>query len=228
MFTLLGCVLVCLQQQSYAEKMSHKEYASMAIKECNVCHKGEGIAPNHDADFVREHRMLAGKAGNNCNQCHDQAWCLDCHQGGGNGSDLTQELRAGLQAKEPSQRLYQHPPDKGRRTTRSQCISLPRQNVLQRLPQPLSNGLTADQVAHDAGSQRSAIYRRNWRTYHRGAEKSAIMPELSPRRGRLHPVPQQRQSQASSQKLEVQEISKTGPMKKCALSVTCPGTINYG
>jgi len=88
-FMLLGCVLVYLQHQAYAEKMSHKEYASMAIKECNDCHKGQGIAVNHDSDFVRGHRILAGNAGNNCKDCHQQVWCLDCHQGGGNGSDLT-------------------------------------------------------------------------------------------------------------------------------------------
>lgn len=88
---LLGCALVYLQQQSYAEKIAHKEYATMAIKECNACHKGEGVAPNHDADFVRGHRTLASKAGNNCSQCHEQKWCLDCHQGGGTGDDLARE-----------------------------------------------------------------------------------------------------------------------------------------
>ena len=83
---LLGFGLICMQQRSYADKkMSHAEYAKSPIKDCNECHKGEGIAPNHGADFVREHRVLAGKADKNCNQCHDQAWCLDCHQGGGNG-----------------------------------------------------------------------------------------------------------------------------------------------
>lgn len=86
---LLGCALVYLQQQSYAEKIAHKEYATMDIKDCNACHKGEGVAPNHDADFVRGHRVLAGKAGNNCSQCHQQKWCLDCHQGGGTGDDLS-------------------------------------------------------------------------------------------------------------------------------------------
>ncbi|RQW78385.1 MAG: cytochrome C [Geobacter sp.] len=90
MVAVLGCALVCLQQQSYAEKIPHGEYAKMAIKECNDCHKGEGIAPNHDADFLRGHRVLAVKAGNNCNQCHQQKWCLDCHQGGGTGDDLGQ------------------------------------------------------------------------------------------------------------------------------------------
>ena len=87
---LLGFGLIFMQQRSYADKkMSHAEYAKSPIKDCNECHKGEGIAPNHGADFVREHRVLAGKADKNCNQCHDQAWCLDCHQGGGNGDNLS-------------------------------------------------------------------------------------------------------------------------------------------
>ncbi len=87
---VLGIGLVCLQKQSYANKKeSHSEYAKMGIKECNSCHKGEGVAPNHDADFLRGHRVLAGKAGSNCTQCHDQASCLDCHQGGGIADDLT-------------------------------------------------------------------------------------------------------------------------------------------
>lgn len=87
---LLGFHLIFLQQRSYADKkMSHTEYATMAIKECNYCHQGEGIVPNHDADFVRGHRVLASSAGSNCSQCHSQAWCLDCHQGGGTGEDLT-------------------------------------------------------------------------------------------------------------------------------------------
>lgn len=70
-------------------KESHKEYADMKIDECNECHKGEGVSPNHDADWVRTHRVTAGKAGSNCNQCHDQAYCLDCHSGGGIDADLS-------------------------------------------------------------------------------------------------------------------------------------------
>jgi hypothetical protein len=76
-------------QQALAEKQQHKEYASTKISECNDCHKGEGIAPNHGADWAREHRLLAGKAGNNCAQCHTQSYCLDCHQGGGIDAALT-------------------------------------------------------------------------------------------------------------------------------------------
>jgi len=109
---LLGFGLVCLQQRSYADKkMSHAEYTKMAIKDCNDCHKGEGVAPNHDADFVRGHRILASRAGNNCSQCHAQAWCLDCHQGGGSGDDLSQS-NAGRDYKPKSHRsgwLQIHP-----------------------------------------------------------------------------------------------------------------------
>ena len=76
-------------QQALAEKQQHKEYAGTKLSECNDCHKGEGIAPNHGADWAREHRLLAGKAGNNCAQCHTQSYCLDCHQGGGINADLS-------------------------------------------------------------------------------------------------------------------------------------------
>lgn len=70
-------------------KESHKEYADMKIDECNECHKGEGVSPNHDADWVRNHRGTAGKTGSNCSQCHEQSFCLDCHQGGGIDPDLS-------------------------------------------------------------------------------------------------------------------------------------------
>lgn len=76
-------------QQAVAQKQSHKEYASMKIAECNSCHKSEGVALNHDADWVRGHRVLAGKGEKNCAECHDQAYCLDCHQGGGIDAKLS-------------------------------------------------------------------------------------------------------------------------------------------
>jgi len=77
--------------QAVAEKMAHKEYASMKITECNSCHKAEGVAPNHTADWGREHRLLASKGGHNCAQCHDQSYCLDCHSGGGIDTSLTKQ-----------------------------------------------------------------------------------------------------------------------------------------
>jgi hypothetical protein len=92
---LLGLMLASLSflyvQQAVAQKQSHKEYAAMKNAECSDCHKSEGIAPNHDSDWVRGHRVLAGKGGNNCKECHEQSFCLDCHSGGGTGDDLAVE-----------------------------------------------------------------------------------------------------------------------------------------
>jgi hypothetical protein len=74
---------------------SHKDYADMKIADCNSCHKSEGVAPNHDADWVRGHRVMARDGQKNCADCHDQSFCLDCHQGGGIDAKLsTQNYRA--------------------------------------------------------------------------------------------------------------------------------------
>lgn len=92
-------LLVFHQQQSRAAaKMSHKEYANMPLKDCNECHKAQGIPLSHDndwagkhhqnTDWMGEHRALAGKAGGNCAECHTQAFCSDCHTGGGVDVDL--------------------------------------------------------------------------------------------------------------------------------------------
>lgn len=92
---LFVCLLLMMSalyvQQALAEKQQHKEYAEMKISECNDCHKAEGIAPNHDGDWNRNHRTLARHANNNCAQCHKQSFCLDCHQGGGIDADLSAE-----------------------------------------------------------------------------------------------------------------------------------------
>ena len=77
--------------QAVAQKQSHNEYADMKISECNECHKAEGVAPNHDSDWVRGHRTMASRAVKNCDQCHAQKFCLDCHSGGGTGDDLATE-----------------------------------------------------------------------------------------------------------------------------------------
>lgn len=74
---------------SQSAKESHKEYAEMKIAECSECHKGEGVSPNHDADWVRGHRTVADNPGSNCSQCHQQSFCLDCHSGGGIDPDLS-------------------------------------------------------------------------------------------------------------------------------------------
>jgi hypothetical protein len=97
MLCLLSVLLV--HQALAAKRTSHKEYADMPLKECNECHKEQGITLTHendwagkhhqDNDWMGEHRALAGKAGNNCTDCHDQSFCLECHAGGGVDVDLT-------------------------------------------------------------------------------------------------------------------------------------------
>lgn len=79
----IGVLSVLYVQQAAAQKQSHKDYADMKLSDCNDCHKSEGIAPNHDADWVRGHRIVASRAGHNCGECHKQSFCLDCHSGGG-------------------------------------------------------------------------------------------------------------------------------------------------
>lgn len=95
LYGLLLCMLTVLyvQQVGAAVKTSHKDYADMPLSECNSCHKEQGIALSHDNDWagkhhqdpnwMGEHRALASKGGTNCNDCHDQYFCLECHVGGG-------------------------------------------------------------------------------------------------------------------------------------------------
>jgi len=90
LFTLMLILVTSLyvhQALAQKQKQDHKDYAEMKPAECNECHKAEGVAPNHDSDWVRGHRVLASKGVKNCEQCHAQKFCLDCHSGGGTGDD---------------------------------------------------------------------------------------------------------------------------------------------
>jgi hypothetical protein len=69
-------------------KQPHKDYAGLTIQDCTQCHLSAGVAPNHDAGWVRGHRLVAAKSEKNCADCHDQQFCLDCHTGGGIDADL--------------------------------------------------------------------------------------------------------------------------------------------
>jgi hypothetical protein len=74
---------------------SHKDYADMKIADCNSCHKGEGVAPTHNEDWLHTHKTLAKEGQKNCTNCHEQSFCLDCHQGGGIDAKLsTKNYRA--------------------------------------------------------------------------------------------------------------------------------------
>ncbi len=67
---------------------SHKDYASMEIKECNACHSSSGVTQNHGFEWTKEHRLYAEKQPNNCRDCHQLSFCLDCHTGGGLDADM--------------------------------------------------------------------------------------------------------------------------------------------
>jgi hypothetical protein len=66
----------------------HKDYATMSIKDCNGCHDSSGVARNHDTMWMKEHRLYAEKHPNNCKDCHQLSYCLDCHTGGGIDNDM--------------------------------------------------------------------------------------------------------------------------------------------
>ena len=96
---MLGISSAIYLQDALAERTSHKDYADLPIKECNECHKEQGIVLTHendwagkhhqDNDWMGEHRTLAGKGGKNCADCHNQSFCLQCHSGGGIDVDLS-------------------------------------------------------------------------------------------------------------------------------------------
>jgi hypothetical protein len=75
-------------KKSFMVRLSHKEFATMSLKECADCHKGSGVAPTHGSDQMREHVSIARRSGKNCVDCHTQQFCLDCHKGGGIDADL--------------------------------------------------------------------------------------------------------------------------------------------
>lgn len=77
------------EKKGFMVQLSHKDFATMELKECANCHKGSGVAPTHGSDQMREHSFLARRAGKNCIDCHNQQFCLDCHKGGGIGADLS-------------------------------------------------------------------------------------------------------------------------------------------
>ena len=62
---------------------SHKGYEAMSIKECNACHETSGVTFNHGEMWTKDHRLYAEKHPNNCKDCHQLSYCLDCHDGGG-------------------------------------------------------------------------------------------------------------------------------------------------
>lgn len=85
---LLIIVILCLSPAVWA-LTRHTDYATnMEIKFCNECHISNNVAANHTSSWVKEHRIYADKKPNNCQDCHQLSFCLDCHKGGGITADL--------------------------------------------------------------------------------------------------------------------------------------------
>jgi hypothetical protein len=80
---ILIAVLIVLGVVTVAwARTPHGDFQGFAIKDCNDCHKSCGIAYTHDESWIREHRQFAERKPNNCEDCHQQSFCLDCHTGG--------------------------------------------------------------------------------------------------------------------------------------------------
>ena len=90
MIPMLLAVLVLFGASPLLALENHAPYKEMKPNECNECHRDEGVPPNHQAGWNSDHRRIAVKSetGTNCSHCHRQAFCADCHYGGGVGADL--------------------------------------------------------------------------------------------------------------------------------------------
>ncbi len=84
-------LLLALATLAFARE-NHRDYRDLKPAECTECHQGSGVIPNHGADWLKTHRLTAQKPSNNCEECHLQSYCLDCHAGGGIGPDPKSSL----------------------------------------------------------------------------------------------------------------------------------------
>ena len=61
LLSLVAVLSVICVTQAVAQKESHKDYGTMGIAECNDCHQGQGIAPNHDTAWTKGHGLPAAR-----------------------------------------------------------------------------------------------------------------------------------------------------------------------
>ncbi|MGE5188578.1 MAG: cytochrome C [Gemmatimonadota bacterium] len=102
----LGAAAVALlagTEPLYARE-DHRAYNGMKPAECNECHVGSNVSPNHQAAWNVQHRLIAVKPDAPCADCHDQAYCEDCHYGGGIAADLHKSNDRGPNYKPKSHR----------------------------------------------------------------------------------------------------------------------------
>jgi hypothetical protein len=87
---MLLVVLAAIGAKPLYALVNHADYKDMKLNECNECHRDSGVVPNHQAGWNADHRRVAVKpdSGTNCAHCHAQAFCSDCHFGGGVNATL--------------------------------------------------------------------------------------------------------------------------------------------
>jgi hypothetical protein len=79
--TLVSAAL--LAAAAYAAAEDHRPYRTTPLADCNECHREANVTVTHEGGWNRGHGLLAAKEGNNCDACHEQGFCTDCHYGGG-------------------------------------------------------------------------------------------------------------------------------------------------
>jgi len=99
----LGAAALLAATPSSARE-DHRPYNGMRPAECNECHEGSHVTPNHQSAWNAEHRVIAVKADAPCADCHDQAYCQDCHYGGGITAGLAASNDRGADTKPKSHR----------------------------------------------------------------------------------------------------------------------------
>lgn len=88
----LRCILILLAVAAAATasaRENHRAYRDATLGDCPDCHIGSGVAPTHGSGWLKEHRIVASGPNNNCEECHEQNVCQDCHKGGGIDAKLS-------------------------------------------------------------------------------------------------------------------------------------------
>lgn len=100
----LGAIALLSGTAPLYAREDHRAYNGMRPAECNECHEGSNVSPNHQAAWNAQHRLIAVKPDAPCADCHDQSWCQDCHHGGGINADLRVSNDRGPNSKPKSHR----------------------------------------------------------------------------------------------------------------------------
>ncbi len=100
----LAAIAMVLAAPPASAREDHRPYKGMKPAECNECHEGSNVPPNHQSAWNAQHRLIAVKPDAPCADCHNQTWCQDCHYGGGINAKLSDSNDRGPNYKPKSHR----------------------------------------------------------------------------------------------------------------------------